>query len=599
MVSHDLAHWKRLPSPVRPGKEWYDSRGSFDGSAAILPGKGPVILVDNIGPFNNTPPPASGFIGVRRAADNPGCQGLSWPDDLQDPELTHWHKDENNPIAVDNLPCGSRVKNTAGAFPGGIFQSGDHWNYLSFGFRFTSKDASLHRWHMVDNQFLSNASARENGGQWTLRLPATPAGARTPPGTPTHMVSCGGGSRFCLGDYHLQNETWVDATVPDGVGPPVPANSLCATFGLNWDVPGGDYNQNSSTRALYKGCVEDGNCPCQAACLADSYCDAWTVIIDRESSPDRGFSRCCLKHKSSFNPRSIPGSGWVTGVKDPRRCAHSGDGNAVTYSEAVGSDSGWWTAGYESGGLGTPDAPTGDRLLNIGWVIRERHGALTVPRELHWEPHTFSLLANPVTELARLRNSSLYSARNLSVEDGIPRMLSGTEGGGAISADVVLAWALPSPPGVATSVFGVRVLSDQAAQTIQDGNHTGVTVTVSVAAAAVDGSRAAVLTVFACGGLKRTKSNGTLHVGACETQASAARHAFTVLSGEQMLNMRLLIDRTIVEIFVQGGRVAYTKSHVPVDWQHSAVQLLASNGSALCAMAKVWTMGCGWVGVDE
>jgi hypothetical protein len=45
---------------VRPGSAWYDSRGSFDGSAAILPPApglaraGPVLLVDDIGPF--TPP---------------------------------------------------------------------------------------------------------------------------------------------------------------------------------------------------------------------------------------------------------------------------------------------------------------------------------------------------------------------------------------------------------------------------------------------------------------------------------------------------------------------------------------------------------------
>jgi hypothetical protein len=443
VVSHDLAHWKRLPSPARPGKEWYDSRGSFDGSAAILPGKGPVILVDNIGPFTPPSPPDLAY----GATDNPGCQGLSWPDDLTDPELTYWcvsyicssrqgqggvgassltrsvylqllycrissnytaarcprHKDENNPIVIDNLPCGSRVKNTAGAFPGGIFQNGDHWNYLSFGYRFASTDASLHDWHMVEKQFLSNSSARENGGQWTLRVPATPPGTKAPPGTPTHMVSCGDGSRFCLGDYHLKNESWVDAIRPD-TGPAVPANGLCTRFGLDWDVPGGDYNQNSSTRVLYKDCAADGKCPCQAACLADSYCDAWTVIVDRRASPARGFSRCCLKHKSSYNPRSIPGSGWVTGVKDPRRCAQGGAGNAAVTSEATGSDSGWWTAGYESGGMGTPDAPAGDRLLNLGWVIKEQHGALTVPRELHWEPETFSLLSNPVAELAALRN---------------------------------------------------------------------------------------------------------------------------------------------------------------------------------------------------
>ena len=102
VVSTDLIHWKRLPPPVRPDddpKHWYDAYGSFDGSAAILPGLGPVILVDNIGPAE--PPGAN---------DNPGCQGLSWPVDLDDAELTHWRKDPLNPLNVTNLPCLSRTK---------------------------------------------------------------------------------------------------------------------------------------------------------------------------------------------------------------------------------------------------------------------------------------------------------------------------------------------------------------------------------------------------------------------------------------------------------------------------------------------------------
>ena len=169
-------------------------------------------------------------------------------------------------------------------------------------------------------------------------------------------------------------------------------------------MPGGDYNQDSPSRGLYKGCVADGDCPCQAACLADGRCQAWTVINGEPSKWDAN-SRCCLKHKNAtfpyvnriimlsprissrtlmwywqpatsihaddrssddviafgrYDPRRIPASGWVTGVKDPVSCAAGGTdggGNAVVYSEAVGSDSGWWTAGYESGGLGTPDAP--------------------------------------------------------------------------------------------------------------------------------------------------------------------------------------------------------------------------------------------------
>ena len=63
---------------------------------------------------------------ARRVRDNPGCQGLSWPADLNDAELTHWQKDANNPLNVTNLPCGSRAKNSPGAFPGSIYQNGDH-----------------------------------------------------------------------------------------------------------------------------------------------------------------------------------------------------------------------------------------------------------------------------------------------------------------------------------------------------------------------------------------------------------------------------------------------------------------------------------------
>ena len=56
---------------------------------------------------------------------------------------------------------------------------------------------------------------------------------------------------------------------------------------------------------------------------------------------------------------------------------------------------------------------------------------------------------------------------------------------------------------------------------------------------------------------------------------------------------------TIVEALVQGGRVAFTKLHTLADRWHSDVQLLASNGSAVCAVASVRSMGCGWVGVDD
>ena len=220
------------------------------------------------------------------------------------------------------------------------------------------------------------SSFTDAGGQWTLRVPATISGTPPPPGSPTHMVSCGEGNKYCLGYYHMENESWSDAKPrlgPDGHRPT--KNSICTKFGFNWDVPGGDYNRNESSRDLYKHCISDGNCPCQKACLDDPGCQAWTVIDGQESKWKSGpqGSRCCLTHKGgagpgeAYDPREVPGSGWVTGVKDPAACANpaAADGVAIAYTEAVGSDAGWLTAGYESGGLGTPESNS-DRLFNIG-----------------------------------------------------------------------------------------------------------------------------------------------------------------------------------------------------------------------------------------
>ena len=155
-----------------------------------------MLLVDNIGPFK--PPSTSAILS---ATDNPGCQGLSWPLNLSDPELTFWSKDPHNPLSINNLPCGTRPgSHSRGAFPGSIWQNGDHYNYLSFGYRFTTNDSSLHEWKMVPEQMLSNQSAQENGGQWFLRTPSplnksrsTPALDSSASSRPTHMVSCTGG----------------------------------------------------------------------------------------------------------------------------------------------------------------------------------------------------------------------------------------------------------------------------------------------------------------------------------------------------------------------------------------------------------------------
>ena len=82
---------------------------------------------------------------------------------------------------------------------------------------------------------------------------------------------------------------------------------------------------------------------------------------------------------------------------------------------------------------------------------------------------------------------------------------------------------------------------------------------------------------------------------------------FAVLATEPTLALRVLVDRVLVEAFVQRGRVAFTKSFIPRRWQDSAVPLLAAasggggGGEALLTVSRVsvWSMGCGWVNNTE
>ena len=65
--------------------------------------------------------------------------------------------------------------------------------------------------------------------------------------------------------------------------------------------------------------------------------------------------------------------------------------------------------------------------------------------------------------------------------------------------------------------------------------------------------------------------------------------------GETTLDIRLLVDRSIVEAFVMGGRVVFSKVYAPallmVPDTHVALQAW---GAPLTADVEVHSMGCGW-----
>ena len=93
---------------------------------------------------------------------------------------------------------------------GQIHANGDRWDGLGGGAMFSSNDSRLHTWY---RQTAAQGFPRGGaGGQWFQRLPRTRDGRPPPPGSPTHLISTGGGQVYSAGWYDPSNETWRTAS---------------------------------------------------------------------------------------------------------------------------------------------------------------------------------------------------------------------------------------------------------------------------------------------------------------------------------------------------------------------------------------------------
>ena len=70
--------------------------------------------------------------------------------------------------------------------------------------------------------------------------------------------------------------------------------------------------------------------------------------------------------------------------------------------------------------------------------------------------------------------------------------------------------------------------------------------------------------------------------------------AFKVLAGES-LDVRILVDGPIVEVFVQGGRSAFSWAENNFQRNKTAVHLFnAGSQNVVAKNVSVFGMGCGW-----
>ena len=215
-ASYDGAHWKNLRYPIIPDadpKHQYDACGCYDGSLTHHPavnGGNPIALYD-ISPALEPPADESGgssdegdllLAGGQATKSDTGdrpIQGVARPADLHDPELTYWVKDEANPVIG--------LAGLAG-YPSQIWKNGDHFNYVAGGTRISTNDPTFHTWSGRDRGHFPGGGA---GGQWFQPLPMTVSGHAAPAGSPTYVISTGGGQRYALGWYHPANESFTSA----------------------------------------------------------------------------------------------------------------------------------------------------------------------------------------------------------------------------------------------------------------------------------------------------------------------------------------------------------------------------------------------------
>jgi len=602
VVSRDLIHWTRLPPPIVPGfnptgveqANWYDARGSFDGSLSI-----PTA-------WNGIKEPMVVMTAVEGKANGIGMAVVR-PTNSSDPFMLSWTKDAANPI---NFTSGALT--TAYDTPGQVWKNGDHWNFLILGQRYVTKDPSFHTWGLAPGK--SSFASRENGGQWFSPIANLADGSKPAAPTPQWMMNVGGGNRYDLGNYFPANETWaVDrdprpaytSSTSTGVidsGPD--ANWMVGQFAgdrfmnIGWvtggapmhsytdQAPSGPWKGTKGTLQHSEEIDWFKQQPPPDASNQCLYTQSWEVLVGATNIDNRMPSPTNVTHGTLHFIGQFDTVDECFAAVNASKAGpfHSFTWNDASLPQPYGrhcwADTSMTWQNRNSGckgqvsgrGPGFPLAPPLPPQNHF------THDHLTGLREVAFDPTIQTLISNPVRELVGLRNGTLGSAKSVALTDGKPHVVSGTGyPADASTADVVAKFSVPSN---GAGAIGVSVL----ANTSGGVPFGGVLTIVNFSTPDTNGT------------IKATASIRTLDPCAAVDSPPITTATFPILKGEE-LSLRVLVDRSVVEVFVMGGRVVFTKTYNPsVLYVPDTNVVLHAWGNSLTASADVFSMGCGWTG---
>ena len=294
-----------------------------------------------------------------------------------------------------------------------------------------------------------------------------------------------------------------------------------------------------------------------------------------------GFSQGPLFHRIPNAPASGPthlinsgkGDEYLLGNYDETREVFVADQSHPTQRlDCTTGDNFMWVT---TGPNGPDPATDPGRLLIVAWVYGPpAPSTMSLIREISWDAAARQLKSFPVPELAKLRTKAIMQNVSLGdVHTGALKTLPLGAGVGG-SADVELSFVVAD---TTAAGFGVAVRAPPA----EYAGVAAVTMTVDrVGAPDAAGSRNVSLSFVTPDPKADHDSNANATV--------------LVLRGEA-LTVRVLIDKSVVEFFVMGGRAAYVACDEFYSPDNSSVHVF-NTGPVPVAVPSVsaHSMGCGW-----
>ena len=243
-----------------------------------------------------------------------------------------------------------------------------------------------------------------------------------------------------------------------------------------------------------------------------------------------------------------------------------------------------WAAAGRNG----PDPMTDTgRLLTVAWLSWQgwpgwdgyRTAAISLPREIRWDAPAKQLSSFPVEETALLRNTTFLRPTALGDVPNGGRLITlpiPFGRGGAV--DISLSIEVPHG---ASGGLGIAARAPQ-------GTTQGAALTLQLQRITTPDPSTGVRMV--------TASFTPLQTAPLVSGTSKpANVTFLLLKGE-LLEIRLIVDRPIVELFLMSGRAAFTSTdeNFRLDATSTHVFDEGSGGGFMIRNASAYGMGCGW-----